>query len=54
MVALLFQPSNYFFDIMFEKQMNFLKGKSSSLLIAGLIIINIFWGASAVAVKEAS
>jgi len=33
--------------------MNFLEGKSSSLLIASLIIINIFWGASAVAVKEA-
>lgn len=33
--------------------MNFLKGKSLSWLIASLIIINVFWGASAVAVKEA-
>jgi drug/metabolite transporter (DMT)-like permease len=37
---------------MFEKQMN-VKGKSLSWLIAGLIIINVFWGASGVAVKGA-
>ncbi|WP_155400543.1 MULTISPECIES: hypothetical protein [Methanosarcina] len=37
---------------MFEKQMN-VKGRSLSWLIAGLIIINIFWGASGVAVKGA-
>lgn len=33
--------------------MNFLEGKSLSWLIASLIIINVFWGASGVAVKEA-
>ncbi|HWQ47787.1 MAG TPA: DMT family transporter [Methanosarcina sp.] len=33
--------------------MNFLNGKSLSWLIASLIIINVFWGASGVAVKEA-
>ncbi len=44
---------NYFIDNMFEEKQDIFKKSSPSLLMAGLIIINVFWGASAVAVKEA-
>lgn len=53
MMALPLPAIKLFLDIMLEKQTNFLKGKSLSWLIAGLIVINVFWGASGVAVKEA-